>query len=83
MHRHLTLLAAAATLACSTAQAAPPNERPAVLRGPISEKVYDGITDDLLTAGLGKTGLLGAAPAYVDPLHPTPAELRRNAIHTN
>jgi hydroxybutyrate-dimer hydrolase len=83
VHRHLTLLAAAATLACSTAQAAPPNERPAGLRGPISEKVYDGITDDLLTAGLGKTGLLGAAPAFVDPLHPTPAELRRNAIHTN
>ena len=83
MHRHLTLLAAAATLACSAAQAAPPNERPAALRGPISEKVYDGISDDLLTAGLGKTGLLGAAPAFVDPLHPTPAELRRNAIHTN
>ena len=83
MHRHLTLLAAAATLACSAAQAAPPNQRPAALRGPVSEKVYDGVTDDLLTAGLGKTGLLGAAPAFVDPLHPTPAELRRNAIHTN
>ena len=44
---------------------------------------YDGTTDDLLTAGLGKTGLGGAAPAYVDPLHPTAAELRRNAIWTN
>jgi hydroxybutyrate-dimer hydrolase len=49
----------------------------------VAEKVYDGVTDDLLTAGLGKTGLLGAAPAFVDPLNPTPAELRRNAIHTN
>ncbi|QTN30733.1 hydrogenase [Rhodoferax sp. AJA081-3] len=39
---------------------------------------------DLLTAGLGKTGLgLAAAPAFADPLNPTPAELRRNAIHAN
>ncbi len=83
MNRPLTLLAATCAAACGLAQAAPPNLRPAVLRGPISEAVYDGVTDDLLTAGLGKTGLLGAAPAFVDPLHPTPAELRRNAIHTN
>ena len=41
-------------------------------------------TQDLLTAGLGKTGLgLAAAPAYADPLKPTAAELRRNAIHSN
>lgn len=45
--------------------------------------VYDGNTDDLLTAGLGKTGLAGAAPAFADPLNPTPAELRRNAIYNN
>jgi hydroxybutyrate-dimer hydrolase len=83
VHRRFTLLAVAATVACSAVHAAPINERPAVLRGPVSEKIYDGITDDLLTGGLGKTGLLGAAPAFVDPLHPTPAELRRNAIHTN
>ncbi len=84
MNRTLTLVAAATTLACSNAAlAAPPNTRPAVLRGPIAEAVYDGVGNDLLTAGLGKTGLLGAAPAFVDPLHPTPAELRRNAIYTN
>ncbi|HEV8692152.1 MAG TPA: 3-hydroxybutyrate oligomer hydrolase family protein, partial [Ideonella sp.] len=84
MNRTLSALAAAATLACGVAQAAPPNTRPAVLRGPIQETAYDGITDDLLTGGLGKTGLLAAAPPpFVDPLHPTPAELRRNAIHTN
>ncbi len=41
-------------------------------------------TQDLLTAGLGKTGLgLAAAPAYADALNPTAAELRRNAIHAN
>jgi hydroxybutyrate-dimer hydrolase len=44
---------------------------------------YDGNTDDLLTAGLGKTGLAGAAPAFADPLNPSPAELRRNAIYNN
>ncbi|WP_374674731.1 D-(-)-3-hydroxybutyrate oligomer hydrolase [Ideonella sp.] len=85
MTRSLTCVATAALLAGAPllAQAAPPNVRPAFLRGPIAEAVYDGVSDDLLTAGLGKTGLLGAAPAFVNPLAPTPAELRRNAIHTN
>jgi len=41
-------------------------------------------TQDLLTAGLGRAGLgAPAAPAYVDPLNPTAAELRRNAIYSN
>ncbi|MDB5894032.1 MAG: hydrogenase [Rhodoferax sp.] len=42
-------------------------------------------TQDLLTAGLGKTGLAstGATPAYADPLNPTVDELRRNAIQSN
>lgn len=41
-------------------------------------------TQDLLTAGIGKTGLGAAvAPTYADPLNPTAAELRRNAIHAN
>ncbi len=85
MNRHLTTLAAAAALACITtaAAAAPPNQRPPVLRGAIAEKVYDGISDDLLTAGLGKTGLMGATPLYANPLLPTAAELRRNAIYVN
>jgi hydroxybutyrate-dimer hydrolase len=60
-----------------------PSKRPAALRGPVQEAVYDGISNDLLTAGLGKTGLMGAAPAYVNPLAPTAAELRRNAIYNN
>ena len=35
-------------------------------------------------AGLGKTGLLaGAAPGFVNPLAPTPVELRHRAIWTN
>ncbi|MBQ0935417.1 D-(-)-3-hydroxybutyrate oligomer hydrolase [Ideonella paludis] len=52
-------------------------------RGPIAVASYDGVSNDLLTAGLGKTGLMGAAPAYANPLAPTAAELRRNAIYTN
>lgn len=46
----------------------------------------DGTTaasQDLLTGGLGKTGLGGALPAYADPLNPTALELRRNALHSN
>lgn len=58
------------------------NERPSFL-GTITAKTYDGVSDDLLTAGLGSTGLAGALPAYADPLNPTPAELRRNAIYAN
>jgi hydroxybutyrate-dimer hydrolase len=39
---------------------------------------------DLLTAGLGKTGLASAAaPTYADPLNPTALELRRNAFYGN
>ena len=48
-----------------------------------STKTYDGTTDDLLTAGLGKTGIGGAAPGFVDALNPTAVELRRRAIYTN
>lgn len=40
-------------------------------------------TQDLLTGGLGKSGLGAAAPTYADPLNPTAAELRRNALHSN
>jgi len=44
---------------------------------------YDGASDDLLTAGLGKSGLAGPAPKIADPARPTAAELRRAAIHAN
>ncbi|GJI97366.1 D-(-)-3-hydroxybutyrate oligomer hydrolase [Duganella caerulea] len=59
------------------------NVLPAYL-GTITSKTYDGTTDDLLTAGLGATGLAApTAPAYADPSNPTAAELRRNAIYAN
>ncbi|KAI3589570.1 D(-)-3-hydroxybutyrate oligomer hydrolase [Cupriavidus sp. U2] len=61
-----------------------PNNRPTFIVGTISIKSYDGTSDDLLTAGLGKDGLAAAAaPAFADPTAPTAAELRRNAIFVN
>lgn len=61
------------------------NTRPAFLRGTIESKTYDGTSDDLLTAGLGKSGLAGpaAAAAPANATSPTVAELRRLAIYNN
>jgi len=45
---------------------------------------YDGNADDLLTAGLGKSGLgLATPPAVREAKSPSAAELRRRAIHAN
>lgn len=80
-HLSLTVVAVASLAACSGGDDI--NQRPAFLRT-VAATTYDGNTNDLLTAGLGKTGLASPlAPAYVDPLNPTATELRRNAIHTN
>jgi hydroxybutyrate-dimer hydrolase len=66
------------------------NDKPHFLSGPMSSKYYGAgdcpivgtwcgeAGDDLLTGGLGATGLLLAAPAFANALAPTPAELRRN-----
>jgi len=60
-----------------------PNIKPANI-GTVTIKAYDGVTDDLLTAGLGKDGLASAtAPVPASPNTPTAAELRRYAIYTN
>ncbi len=60
------------------------NKKPHFIRGDIIETYYDGITDDLATAGLGVSGLqLFDGPVPDDRLNPTTAELRRLAIHTN
>jgi hydroxybutyrate-dimer hydrolase len=56
------------------------NIKPA-FAGTATSTTYDGTTDDLLTAGLGRTGLAGAAPTL--SATPTAAELRKLAIHTN
>ncbi len=62
----------------------PLNVLPSFIIGDVSVAYYDGSSDDLLTAGLGASGIATAtAPAYADPLNPTATELRRTAIHTN
>jgi hydroxybutyrate-dimer hydrolase len=76
MKRMLLLLAVAALAGCA---AAPDFSRQRVLHAR-----YDGVTDDLLTAGLGKSGLgLATPPAVREPKSPSAAELRRRAIHAN
>jgi hydroxybutyrate-dimer hydrolase len=60
------------------------NRLPAfVVASSVSTTSYDGVSDDLLTAGLGKSGLAGAQPAIANPASPTAAELRRLAIWSN
>ncbi|MGO1499674.1 MAG: 3-hydroxybutyrate oligomer hydrolase family protein [Marinobacter sp.] len=60
------------------------NQVPGFIDGDIRHTQYDGVTDDLLTAGLGATGLGNAtAPAFADPLNPSSAELRQRAIYNN
>ncbi len=78
-----TLLAAATLAACGGGSTVATNTKPDFL-GAVRATAYDGAADDLLTAGLGATGLAAAAPpAYANPLAPTAAELRRVAIYTN
>src|SRR6516225_3158764 len=53
------------------------NQLPAfVVASSLQTTSYDGTSDDLLTAGLGKTGLAGLQPAVANPAAPTAAELR-------
>lgn len=85
-----TALFLMASLAVATANAGDEHDRafnkqPKFVSGEIFETHYDGIDDDLLTAGLGKSGLEDgtSAPGFADPENPTVAELRRLAIYNN
>jgi hydroxybutyrate-dimer hydrolase len=64
-------------------EVAAPNVKPDFVKGPIVSTTFDGVSDDLLTAGLGKSGLAGPAPVAANPAAPTVAELRRIAIYNN
>lgn len=87
----LTALAGATLVACGGGSD-PSNDLPQGIKE-ISATVYPATTvgtgataatQDLLTGGIGKTGLgAAAAPAYADPANPTAAELRRNALFSN
>jgi hydroxybutyrate-dimer hydrolase len=60
------------------------NVLPSFIKSTVATQSYDGNSDDLLTAGLGKTGLaLATAPAIANAAQPTAAELRRVAIWSN
>lgn len=85
MQKTLTLASLCSLLAACGSNHAPEqlNQMPAYL-GSITRTDYDGKSNDLLTAGLGKTGLAAATTsAYANPEQPTAAELRRNAIYAN
>jgi hydroxybutyrate-dimer hydrolase len=76
-----TALAAALATACGSDGLAL-NVKPTFV-GTVQHVEYDGNSDDLLTAGLGESGLAGAAPGYANEAAPTAAELRRNTIYIN
>lgn len=57
--------------------------RPPFIKGEILRTHYDGVSNDLLTGGLGTRGLAGPTPAFADPAHPTAEELRTAAIYNN
>lgn len=89
----LTAAGAAVLAACGGGGSSEPaNELPAGVRE-LSAITYPATSagsgstagaQDLLTGGIGKTGLgAGLPPAYADPAHPTAAELRRNALYSN
>ena len=87
MKRWHRALLPAALLSCMTAVYAQggqfnnaPNKLPAGVK-PVSALAYDGNADDLLTAGLGKTGIGGARPSPISPT--SAADLRRLAIYNN
>lgn len=56
-----------------------PNTKPEFVKGEIIANTYDGIDNDLLTGGLGKSGLAGREQVLE---HPDAESLRTMAIHT-
>ncbi|KXU91551.1 D-(-)-3-hydroxybutyrate oligomer hydrolase [Caballeronia megalochromosomata] len=90
LHGALAMLAAMALVAChggdddNSGGGQPTNTLPSFISGSVNTQTYDGSSDDLLTAGLGKTGLASTTPPSIaKPAAPTAAELRRLAIYSN
>ncbi len=60
------------------------NVKPDYIKGTVVSTTYDGTSNDLLTAGLGKTGLGSATPPVVAvATAPTVTELRTLAVYNN
>ncbi|NMT62842.1 D-(-)-3-hydroxybutyrate oligomer hydrolase [Marinobacter orientalis] len=73
-----------AVMISGTACKTPFNQLPDFVQGDVVSNRYDGITNDLLTGGLGASGLASTtAPVFDDALNPTPQELRTLAIYNN
>jgi hydroxybutyrate-dimer hydrolase len=83
MNRTRSQLAIAALAAALSSGSLLAKDVAPIVPGSVKVTAYDGVTDDLLSAGLNLAGLQGAAPGFADPLDPTPAELRRRAIYNN
>ncbi len=83
-HNALALALAAAGLFGSGVAEAATSLPGFIVPGSVIATDYDGVTDDLLSGGLGRTGLQSATPpGFANPMAPTAAELRRLAIYTN
>jgi len=84
--RALLILVGCALASCSNEDNGIPdaNVLPDFVKGTIIQNTYDGTANDLLTAGLGKSGIQSnTPPTFADPANPTAAELRRQAIYNN
>ncbi len=56
---------------------------PATAESHVDNQRIERRLDDLLTSGLGVSGLREPPPVFANPAAPTPEELRRLALHTN
>ncbi len=80
----LSAVVATSLAGCGSSNEVVLNTPPAFVSGVIQRMNVDGSSNDLLTAGLGKSGLQSAvAPTIADAASPTVAELRRLAIYNN
>ncbi|HEX2569505.1 MAG TPA: D-(-)-3-hydroxybutyrate oligomer hydrolase [Polyangia bacterium] len=79
-----SLLALGVGLGLGACNPGTPLNRQPSFANEIVRTAYDGTSDDLLTAGLGRSGLASAtSPTIADANNPTAAELRRLAIYNN
>lgn len=83
----LPLIGIAGTVAlagCGSDNALVLNTPPVFVSGTIQRTSVDGTSNDLLTAGLGKSGLQSAVPpTLTDATNPSAVEVRRLAIYNN
>ena len=74
----------AALTGCGSSNEVLLNTPPTFVSGVVQRASFDGSSNDLLTAGLGKSGLQSAvAPTITDAANPLASELRRLAIYNN